>query len=332
MKPHYSEAKIGWLAWITLIFEIGSLFVLLSKNLSEAFDSEPGIVVVVCTATIGMLCAARSHRFGMLTGLVLPVIYGMALALRLGMSEVFAWRMTGLGMGILCAIMAGRIAMYLIAVDLKSREQSLWLFTFVILLPLLLVAGFRIGWSRIAAVPNGLELWTIRVLLVWGTALLIWRPALLLRTLIFLIGSTLYRVRVLHSSRIPDYGPALIIANHVSFLDVLFIMGLKARKVTFMVHRNFYRAPVFHLFFRWVGALEVPNANQPKQMQQLFEKIRKDSLYTDDCVGPTVPGSKSGVLLVERSVGTEAAPSRFRATKGVSVYSVRQLQNPLRIW
>ena len=274
MKPHYSEAKIGWLAWITLIFEIGALFVLLSKNLSKAFDSEVGIVVVVCTATIGMLCAARSHRFGMLTGLILPVIYGMALALRLGMSEVFAWQMTGLGMGILCAIMAGRIAMYLIAVDLKSREQSLWLFTFVILLPLLLVAGFRIGWSRIAAVPNGLEIWTIRVLLVWGTVLLIWRPALLLRTLIFLIGSTLYRVRVLHSSRIPDYGPALILANHVSFLDVLFIMGLKARKVTFMVHRNFYRVPVFHLFFRWVGALEVPNANQPKQMQQLFEKIR----------------------------------------------------------
>ena len=274
MKTRYSESKIGWLAWITLIFMIGSLFVLLSKNLSEAFDSDPGTVVVVLASTIGMLCAARSHRFGMLTGLILPVIYGMALALWLGMSTVFAWRLTGLGLGILAAIMGGRIAMYLIAVDLKSREQSLWLFTFVILLPLVLVAGFRIGWNRIAAVPNGLEIWTIRVLLVWGTALLIWRPTLLLRTLIFLIGSTLYRVRVLHASRIPDYGPALIVANHVSFLDVLFIMGLKARKVTFMVHRNFYRLPVFHLFFRWIGALEVPNANQPKQMQQLFEKIR----------------------------------------------------------
>ena len=275
MKQRYSEAKIGWLAWITLVFETGAFFVLLSKTLGEAFNTDTGILVVGTTVALGMIAAARSRRFGMLTGLILPAIYGMALALRLGMSDAFAWRMTGLGLGTFFAIMAGRIAMYLIAVDLKSRERTLWLFTFVILLPALLLAGFRIGWDKIAAMPNGLEIWTIRLLLVWGTGLLLWRPTLLLRTLIFLIGSTLYRVRILHDERIPDYGPALIVANHVSFLDVLFIMGLKARKVTFMVHRNIYRMRGFHLFFRWIGALEVPNANQPKQMQMLLDKIRK---------------------------------------------------------
>lgn len=297
MIQRNSEAKIGWIAWITLIFETSALFVLLGKTLTEAFAAEIGVVVVGAAATAGMITAARSRRFGMLTGLVLPAIFGMALALWWSLSESFAWRLAGLGVGIYLAIIAGRIAMYLIAVDLKSRERTLWLFAFVILLPIILVTGFKIGWANIAAMPNGLEIWTIRLLLIWGAALLIWIPTLLLRTFIFLIGSTLYRVRVEHEERIPDYGPVLIVSNHVSFLDALIIMGLKPRRITFMVHRNFYRLPVIHLFFRWVGALEVPNATQPKQMQQLFDKIHQVLNHGGVvCVFPEGSISSNGIM------------------------------------
>ncbi len=268
-----TDGQVGWIAWITLVFEIGALFVLLSRVLSEAFASEIGVIVVAATATAGMITAARCKRFGMLSGLVLPLVFGMALALYWSLSECFAWRMAGLGTGIYLALVAGRLAMHMIAIDLKSRERTLWLFAFVVLLPVFLVTGFKLGWERIAAMPHGLELWSIRVVAAWGILLLLWRPALLLRTLIFILGNTLYRVRIEHEERFPDYGPVLVVANHVSFLDALFIMGLKPRKITILVHRNFYRLPVFHWFFRWVGALEVPNANQPKQMKKLFDKI-----------------------------------------------------------
>ena len=52
-------------------------------------------------------------------------------------------------------------------------------------------------------------------------------------------------------------------------------MGLKARKVTILIHSNFYRMKGFNWFFRWIGALEVPNANRPKEMQQFFARVHK---------------------------------------------------------
>ena len=129
--------------------------------------------------------------------------------------------------------------------------------------------------DSIRSVPHGLEIWSLRVVTLWGVFLLIWRPELLLRALTFVLCNTFYHLRLEHAERLPDYGPVLIVSNHVSFLDALFIMGLKARKVTILIHSNFYRMTGFKWFFRWIGALEVPNANQPKQMQKFFDRVHR---------------------------------------------------------
>ena len=104
----------------------------------------------------------------------------------------------------------------------------------------------------------------------WLICLLIWRPSLVLRTLGLFLSHTLYRIRVDRIENYPDAGPVLLVANHISFLDFIFILCLKPRRVTFMVDESFYRFPGLHLFFRWSKALEVPRRMNREKMRRLI--------------------------------------------------------------
>ena len=270
-----TDGQVGWVAWGSLIICMAAFFVILHRTLDEALDSEYGVIAVTAAAMAGLITAARCRRFGLLTGLTLPVVFGLGWALQLAICDDFMWRMAGLVMGIYLSLVGGRVAMYLIYIDQRSREKH-WLLMFcIVLLPVLLVAGFKYFWKYVVDDPNGLEVWSLRIVLCWGLLLLVWRPELLLRTLTFILCNTFYRLRLENADRLPDYGPALIVSNHVSFLDALFIMGLKARKVTILIHSNFYRMKGFNWFFRWIGALEVPKASQPKQMQKFLDRVHK---------------------------------------------------------
>ena len=270
-----TDGQVGWVAWGSLIICLAALFVILHRTLAEAWDSHYGVIAVTAAAMAGLITAARCRRFGLLTGLTLPVVFGLAWALHLVTVDSFMWRMAGLVMGIYLSLVGGRVAMYLIYIDQRSRERH-WLQMFcIVLLPVLLVAGFKYFWKYVVDDPNGLEVWSLRIVLCWGLLLLVWRPELLLRTLAFILCNTFYRLRLENADRLPDYGPALIVSNHVSFLDAIFIMGLKGRKVTILVHSNFYRLKGFRWFFRWIGALEVPKATQPKQMQKFLDRVHK---------------------------------------------------------
>ncbi|MBE6402968.1 MAG: hypothetical protein E7039_04530 [Lentisphaerae bacterium] len=270
-----TDGQVGWVAWGSLIFCMAALFVILRSSLSAAFSSDWGVIWISAATTAGIITVARCRRFGLLTGLTLPVVFGLALALKLVTDASPAWCMAGLALGIYLALVGGRVAMHLIYIDQRSRQSHWFLTCCIILLPVVLISAFKLCWDEVRATPHGLELYSQYLLIAWGVFLLIWRPELLLRALTFILCNTFYHLRLEHAERLPDYGPVLIVSNHVSFLDALFIMGLKARKVTILIHSNFYRMPGFKWFFRWIGALEVPNANQPKQMQKFFDRVHR---------------------------------------------------------
>ena len=211
-----TDGQVGWVAWGSLIICMGALFVILRSTLSEAFNCEFGVILVSAAATAGLITAARCRRFGLLTGLTLPVVFGLALALNWVADGSLAWRMAGLAIGIYLALVGGRVAMYLIYIDQRSRINHWFLTCCIMLLPAALVTLFKIYWQEICSMPHGLEVWSLRLVIAWGVFLLIWRPELLLRALTFILCNTFYRLRLEHAERLPDYGPVLIVSNHVS--------------------------------------------------------------------------------------------------------------------
>ncbi len=96
---------------------------------------------------------------------------------------------------------------------------------------------------------------------VWAVRLL---PDALLRLVILLLAHTLYRVRVLGAERVPVKGAALLIPNHVSFLDGLFLIAATDRTIRFLVDQSWYERPYLKPFLKALDAIPVAASGGPR--------------------------------------------------------------------
>ncbi|MFN2119396.1 MAG: lysophospholipid acyltransferase family protein [Anaerolineales bacterium] len=64
---------------------------------------------------------------------------------------------------------------------------------------------------------------------------------------------------------LPDTGPALVIANHLSGLDALLLIAISNRPLRFMIAREHYNWPGFTWLFRAVGCIPVDRAGRPEK-------------------------------------------------------------------
>jgi hypothetical protein len=99
-------------------------------------------------------------------------------------------------------------------------------------------------------------------------------PEFLLRFLSWILVSTVYRVRRVGVERIPAEGPALIVANHVSFVDALVLMAMSPRPIRFVMDLGIFRIPVLAWLFRQVKAIPIASARvDPQMMERAFERV-----------------------------------------------------------
>ena len=87
-------------------------------------------------------------------------------------------------------------------------------------------------------------------------------PEFLLRFVAVLLARLLYRLRVSGEERIPAEGAALLVANHVSFVDWLLIASVSPRPVRFVMHHTFMRLPVLRWLFRDARVIPIAPARE----------------------------------------------------------------------
>jgi 1-acyl-sn-glycerol-3-phosphate acyltransferase len=99
-------------------------------------------------------------------------------------------------------------------------------------------------------------------------------PEFLMRFVDWLLISVLYRVRVDGLERVPDEGAALLICNHVSFMDALIIMGSVRRPVRFVMYHKIFQVPVLSFVFRAAKAIPIAGGREnPKLLACAFDAI-----------------------------------------------------------
>ncbi len=102
-------------------------------------------------------------------------------------------------------------------------------------------------------------------------------PEFLMRFLVWIIIHTLYRVRISGLENIPRQGPAILVCNHVSFVDALIIGGSVPRPVRFVMWYKIFRIPVLRFIFRTAKAIPIASARENEELlAQSFERIDEE--------------------------------------------------------
>ncbi|MFA7293793.1 MAG: MFS transporter, partial [Rhodocyclaceae bacterium] len=110
-------------------------------------------------------------------------------------------------------------------------------------------------------------------------------PEFLLRFIIWMLIHTVYRLRVQELDQVPDEGPAVIVCNHVSFVDALVVMAACRRPIRFVMDHNIFRWPVLNFVFRTSKAIPIASAKEDQaMMERAFDEVGK-ALDAGDLVG-----------------------------------------------
>ncbi|WP_058835655.1 MFS transporter [Luteimonas abyssi] len=100
-------------------------------------------------------------------------------------------------------------------------------------------------------------------------------PEFLMRFLSWLMVRVLYRLR-LHGveAHVPEEGPALLVCNHVSYMDALILSASVPRPIRFVMYHRIFRIPLLSWIFRTAKAIPIaPEKEDPELMQRAFDAI-----------------------------------------------------------
>ena len=96
---------------------------------------------------------------------------------------------------------------------------------------------------------------------------------LFVRTVVVIVTRCLYRIRTRGTSNIPKHGGALLVSNHVTWVDALLISVVQGRSVRFLMAREIYESRVFKPAFKLMGAIPV-SASSPHNVAAALDEAR----------------------------------------------------------
>jgi 1-acyl-sn-glycerol-3-phosphate acyltransferase len=101
-------------------------------------------------------------------------------------------------------------------------------------------------------------------------------PEYLLRFVAFVVSRIIYRFRVRGDEHIPVSGPAVLISNHVSFMDAVLIMAASPRPIRFIMDHRIFATPVLGSVFRLAKAIPIaPRSEDPHTYEAAFATARQ---------------------------------------------------------
>jgi len=101
-------------------------------------------------------------------------------------------------------------------------------------------------------------------------------PEFLMRFLAWLLIHAVYRVDKSGLENIPEEGPAVIVCNHVSYVDAIVIMAACRRPIRFVMDHNLFKLPVLSFVFRTGGAIPIASRKEnPEMMERAFAEVAK---------------------------------------------------------
>ena len=123
-------------------------------------------------------------------------------------------------------------------------------------------------------------------------------PEYLLRFVAFIASRIVYRFKVSGDEHIPVQGAAILVCNHVSFIDAVLLMAASPRPIRFIMDHQIFRIPVLGTLFRLAKAIPIaPQKVDAATYESAFAEARR---VLDDgellCIFPEGGITRDGTL------------------------------------
>lgn len=145
-------------------------------------------------------------------------------------------------------------------------------------------AGIAIGLFQIGLTIS--QMFLITALLNAVVALYIYTlvPEFLMRFIVWMLIHTVYRLDKSGLEHIPESGPAVLVCNHVSFVDALIIAAASRRPVRFVMDHRIFRVPLLNFVFRTSRCIPIASAKEdPAMLEHAYDEIAR-GLDTGDLI------------------------------------------------
>jgi acyl-[acyl-carrier-protein]-phospholipid O-acyltransferase / long-chain-fatty-acid--[acyl-carrier-protein] ligase len=120
-------------------------------------------------------------------------------------------------------------------------------------------------------------------------------PAFVVRLVCWMLTHTLYRIRVVGGEHIPRQGPALLVCNHVSYVDGLLVGACVPRFVRFLIYRPIYERKALRWLFRLMQAIPIAGGPEaPAALAQARQSLQEGHVV---CIFAEGAISRTGDLL-----------------------------------
>ncbi|HWG89112.1 MAG TPA: 1-acyl-sn-glycerol-3-phosphate acyltransferase, partial [Candidatus Acidoferrales bacterium] len=130
------------------------------------------------------------------------------------------------------------------------------------------------------------------------TRIVIGLPSWCLHVFLWMMSRVIYGIRVIGRQNIPANGGALLVANHLSFIDVALINAAANRPVRFLVFKEIYDNPLLKPFLALMQAIPISQDLRPHEkihaLQTAGNAIRSGELV---CVFAEGQISRTGGML-----------------------------------
>jgi len=339
--PNYAQHVLGGGPHVvTFLLALFSIGVGLGSLLCERLSGHKVEIGLVPFGSIGMTL------FGLDLWLAHPeASSGVALGVREVLAQPGGWRIA-IDL-VLIGVFAGFYIVPLFALiqqrsepELRARiiaGNNILNALFMVVASIMAIVLLRKGLS----IP---QLFLVTALLNAAVAIYIYTlvPEFLLRFLSWLVVNTLYRLQVKGLENVPDEGAALIVCNHVSFMDPLIVAGTVRRPIRFVMYYKIFQWPGMSWLFRAARAIPIAGRKEdPEMMERAFAEVDRE-LAAGNLIAIFPEGgiTRDGAIQrfrpgVERILEARPVPVIPMALRGMwgSLFSRRdRLRVPRRFW
>ena len=102
-------------------------------------------------------------------------------------------------------------------------------------------------------------------------------PEFLMRFLAWVLITLFYRIRITGLENVPSKGPAVVVCNHVSYMDPILLAGSIKRPMRFVMYYRIFQIPLLRFFFEHLQAIPIAGSREDELlMNEAFERVDEE--------------------------------------------------------